>query len=65
MNHTHNWNDLMINFRGPDYLQACLVPGCDRERRWRYRNGRLRLRRGRTGKPVVSKILPLELVLNR
>ncbi|MGH9428434.1 MAG: hypothetical protein ACRD2L_19280 [Terriglobia bacterium] len=59
--HRHKWNSLKINFRGMDWLQACVVPKCDKERRWRHRNIRLRLVRGRTGKPMVFKKVPHDM----
>jgi len=63
--HRHNWNNLLIDFTGRYSVQACLVPGCDKERRWKYRNSRLRLVRGRTGKPMIFKEVPVEHLLRR
>jgi hypothetical protein len=63
--HRHNWNHLLIDFTGRYHHQACLVPGCDKESRWKDRNGRLRLVRGPAGKPMVFKEVPLERLLRR
>lgn len=63
--HEHDWNNLLIDFTGRYHLQACLVPGCDKERRWRPKNGRLRLFRSRTGKPIVFKSVRVERLLRR
>ena len=63
--HRHEWNNLLIDFTGRYHGQGCLVPGCGKERRWKYGNSRLRLIRGRGGKPMVFKPEPMERLLRR
>lgn len=63
--HEHAWNNLLIDFTGRYHIQACRIPDCDKERRWKDRNGRLRLLRSRTGKPIVFKSVPMERLLRR
>lgn len=63
--HRHYWNTTLIDFTGLYHHQACLVPGCNKERRWRYKNGRLRLVRRFTGKAIVFTQVPLERLLRR
>lgn len=65
MEHQHKWSNLLMDFTGKYHGQACIKPSCDKERRWKPKNYRLRLVRGRTGKPMVFTKIPLERLLRR